>query len=153
MRRTNISCIRTILLAAAALFFIAAAAFVIDKIRPTSDVIHAKVDIGQSDVFTEQDRAEAAELVLEKVRDDFEYCKLLKLSYSGDSHSNNSEDLEWLNGMTSRGGGNFTQCIRFDSSERWTEDTGFCLKGETDSFDFWLAREDGGEWKIMTWGY
>ena len=116
-------------------------------------ISHVQLSIGSSDLFSDEDLSKAAVVVLEKVSDDFSGCDLLKLSYAGDGYSTDPENLRWLNGLTSRGGGKLTQCIRFCSAEQWTADTGFKEKGDKDYYDFWLARENGGDWKLMTWGY
>lgn len=146
--------IKTILLWVAAFAAVCLAALVIYRIAfPRSRVSNAQINLGSSGVFSEQEIADAAQVVLDKVKSDFDACDLLKLTYSGDNHCNQPEDLEWLNDLKSKGGGSFTQCIRFDSEEQWLADTGASFKGDKDSFDFWLAREDGGEWKLLTWGY
>ena len=145
--------IKTLLIWAAAFAFVFAVALVIYRIEfPSSRVSNAKINLGSSEVFSKQDIADAAQLVLDQVKD-FDSCDLLKLSYSGDNHSNRPDDLEWLNDLKSKGGGNFTQCIRFDSEEEWLADTGAQFKGDRDYFQFWLAREEGGEWKLLAWGY
>ena len=49
----------------------------------------------------------------------------------------------------------FTQCIMFRSDFHspkhgggaWNEDT------EYTDWQWWLARSENGEWKLMTWGY
>ena len=48
----------------------------------------------------------------------------------------------------------FTQCIMFDSSFRSPKEGGGAWEPDTEyTWSWWLARSDGGEWKLMTWGY
>ena len=49
----------------------------------------------------------------------------------------------------------FTQCIAFDSSfhSPKTDSGAWNPDEEYTDWSWWLARSDGGEWKLMTYGY
>ena len=96
------------------------------------------VDYGDSAVYTEQDMDDAIK-VIEEMIGSWEGCELHSISYSSDDVCN---DLA------------FTQCIMFDSSFRSPKEGGGAWEPDTEyTWSWWLARSDGGEWKLMTWGY
>ena len=48
----------------------------------------------------------------------------------------------------------FTQCIAFKSSFRSPKNGGGAWEANEEyTWSWWLARCEGGEWKLMTWGY
>ena len=48
----------------------------------------------------------------------------------------------------------FTQCIAFDSSFRSPENGGGAWEANEEyTWSWWLARSEGGKWKLMTRGY
>ena len=48
----------------------------------------------------------------------------------------------------------FTQCIAFDSSFHSPENGGGAWEANEEyTWSWWLARSEGGKWKLMTWGY
>ena len=49
---------------------------------------------------------------------------------------------------------NFTQCISFDSSFMSPKNGGGAWNANEEyTWSWWLARSEGGTWKLMTWGY
>ena len=48
----------------------------------------------------------------------------------------------------------FTQCIAFESSFRSPKKGGGAWEANEEyTWSWWLARSEGGEWNLMTWGY
>ena len=118
-------------------------------------VSEATVDYGTSSIYSEDDMNEAIELV----KDEFvtwEGCELQSISYSSDEECN-SDNISWLNELAQANNmsDEFTQCMMlvsdFHTSEnapvQWNADTNY------EDFQWWLARTDNGEWKLISWGY
>lgn len=117
------------------------------------DISNVKIDYGTSSIYSKEDMDAAIE-VIEKRFSSFAGCELHSLSYASDER-NNIYTVQWMNDL---GGDNnqevFTQCIAFDSSFHspkkdkgtWAVDTEY-------TWSWWLARSEGGEWKLMTYGY
>lgn len=49
----------------------------------------------------------------------------------------------------------FTQCIMFTSSFHSPKEGGGAWEADKEytDYEWWLGRADGGNWKLMTWGY
>ena len=49
----------------------------------------------------------------------------------------------------------FTQCIEFLSDFRTSGEAASDLEADQEyqNWQWWLARSDGGDWQLMTWGY
>lgn len=85
-------------------------------------------------------------------------CELHSLRYTSDA-CNTSENIQWMNDLAK--GQNldvtFIQCIQFESdfhSPKNPKDQGaWNLDEEYTDWQWWLARTDKGDWKLMTWGY
>lgn len=118
-------------------------------------VSEVTVDYGTSSIYSEDDMNEAIELV----KDEFvtwEGCELQSISYSSDEECN-SDNISWLNELAQANNmsDEFTQCMMlvsdFHTSEnapiQWNADTNY------EDFQWWLARTDNGEWKLISWGY
>ena len=64
---------------------------------------------------------------------------------------------QWLNSL--KDGANYTQCMEFLSSfhspteEADLEGTAWEPDTEYKDYQWWLARSEGGEWELVTWGY
>ena len=88
--------------------------------------------------------------------DTWEGCEMHKLSYAGDE-AFSLENLDWLNEIAKEDGKDeaYTECICFLSdfhspkkaSGAWEKDK------EYEDWQWWLARTEGGEWELVTWGY
>lgn len=113
----------------------------------TSDVT---VDLGSSGLFTEDELKEAAVQVKCRFAT-FEGCELHSLRYAGDE-SNNEDNLEHIKEID--GAVNYSQVIEFLSDFRADDK---CEIFESDSeisdYQWWLAREEGGGWQLIDWGY
>ena len=116
----------------------------------------AKINYGESEIYTRADMNAAIKIV-KKQFGKWKGCKLLNIRYAGDEH-NNAENIKWLNELAPahNHAPNFTQCIMFLSdfyvSPNATETT-FNLDSEYKNWQWWLARTEGGDWQLLTFGY
>ncbi len=110
------------------------------------------VDLGESELYTEQERSDAVLAVRSKFAT-FAGCELHSIRYAGDA-ANNEENLKWLNSLVD--GAEFTQVAEFltdfhspveDGPYAWERDF------EYRDYQWWLARIKGGGWEIVSWGY
>ena len=115
----------------------------------------ASVDYGTSQLYS-QDEMDAAITEFKKEFENWNGCKLSSISYAGDE-CNSEENLSWLNSL--KDGKNYTQCIEFITDFHSPVDEedleGTAWEPDTDYKDYqwWLAREDGGAWELVSWGY
>ncbi|MCQ2478655.1 MAG: hypothetical protein MJ091_05555 [Clostridia bacterium] len=120
-----------------------------------ADISEVKIDYGTSSLYTVEDM-NAAIKVIKKKFSSFEGCKLYSLSYSSDECCNNADNIAWMNELEKANDNEeiFTQCISFNSSFRSPEKGGGAwAENEEYTWSWWLARSEGGKWKLMTWGY
>ena len=75
---------------------------------------------------------------------------------AADEECNTAENIAWMNQCKAKDDPEvFTQCIAFDSSfhSPKTDSGAWNPDEEYTDWYWWLARSDGGEWKLMTYGY
>ncbi len=109
------------------------------------------VDYGYSDIYTREDMDAAVKLIRKEFAG-WEGCEMHVIRYGSDDCVT-EENLNWLNDLA--GGGKFTQCIEFvsffhspvETAGTWEPDT------EYENWQWWLAREEGGDWQLLSWGY
>lgn len=121
----------------------------------TADMSKVKIDYGVSSIYTEEDM-NAAIAVIRKKFSTFKGCELHSLSYSSDEESTNADNISWMNNLEKANDNKevFSQCIAFNSSFRSPKKGDSALvPNEEYTWTWWLARSEGGEWKLMTWGY
>ncbi len=108
------------------------------------------VDYGASGLYTEAELEAAAALVMDKFAS-FAGCELHALRYAGDA-CNTAENLDWLNQL---GEGGYVQVAEFtadfhspaEEAGAWEPDA------EYTDYQWWLARTEGGDWELLSWGY
>ena len=108
-------------------------------------------DYGDSKLYTQADLEAAAALIRDQFAS-FEGCELHSLRYAGDV-CNSTGNIQWMNSLEE--GRNFTQVAEFlsdfhspvEGSGAWEPDT------EYTDYQWWLAREEGKGWQLLTWGY
>ena len=114
-----------------------------------------QVDYGKSDIYTQEDMQAA----IEKIQDEFtnwKGCEMHSIRYASDD-CNSEENIKWVNEQAE--GKNYTQCIQFNSDfhspvkEEDIEGTAWEPDQEYKDYQWTLAREDGGPWELVTWGY
>ncbi len=110
-----------------------------------------------SAIYSDEDIAAAEELI-RKEFESWNGVKNLELHYMGDS-CNTVENVQWMNDLNEGqkvSDEPFTQCIAFTSTfitddnispGVWNPDSAYA------GWSWYLARTDGGEWHLMTWGY
>ena len=116
---------------------------------------NVKIDYVTSSIYTEKDINSAIEKIKETFKS-FEGCELYSLSYSSDDICTDKENIAWMNDLESANDNKqvFTQCIMFNSSFRSPKKGGGAWQpNEEYTWSWWLARSEGGEWKLMTYGY
>jgi L,D-peptidoglycan transpeptidase YkuD (ErfK/YbiS/YcfS/YnhG family) len=110
-----------------------------------------RIEYGESALFSEEDMDEAIALIREEF-DDWEGCELHSIRYAGDDCCS-EENLEWLNCL--RDGDELTECIEFLSDFRSPVEGGGAWEPDTEytGWQWWLGREDGGDWELLSWGF
>ena len=110
----------------------------------------ASINYGFSQLYTKEDRASAIALIKERF-DKWEGCKLYSISYTNDGLC--ERELEYCNDLAKEGV-IYSECIVF----RTKFHTSLFGKNPTLNSNFtydwswYLARTQGGEWEILTWG-
>lgn len=117
---------------------------------------NVNINYGNSSIYTKKDMDDAIEII-KKEFSSWEKCELHSISYSSDDVCTNEKNIAWMNDLEEANDNDqtFTQCIMFDSSFHspkkdagsWNPDE------EYTGWSWWMARSEGGEWKLMTWGY
>lgn len=133
----------------AVILIVPTALFTDNKGGNTAEV---KIDYGASSIYTKADMDEAIELIKTKFAS-WEGCELHSISYKSDE-CNRKENIEWLNSIGNRDT-EYTQCIELLSDFYSSKTSGGSWNGDYEYTDcqWWLARTDGGEWHLLTWGY
>ena len=118
------------------------------------DTSKVEIDYGASSVYSKEEIDSAIEIIKKQFAS-FEGCELHSLSYMPDEECNNADNIEWMNDLRTEDNKEaFTQCIAFKSSFRSPKNGGGAWEANEEyTWSWWLARCEGGEWKLMTWGY
>ena len=114
-----------------------------------------KIDYGTSSIYSKEDMDAAIKIIMKEF-EAFEGCELHSLSYTSDEECNTAENIAWINQCKAKDDPEvFTQCIAFNSSfhSPKTDSGAWNPDEEYTDWSWWLARSDGGEWKLMTYGY
>ncbi|MBQ6373293.1 MAG: M4 family metallopeptidase [Clostridia bacterium] len=109
------------------------------------------IDFGDSELYTRADLEAAVARIMEQFVS-FEGCELHSLRYAGDV-CNSEGNIRWMNALSESG--DLTQVAEFlcdfhspvEGGGAWDADT------EYTDWQWWLAREEGGEWQLLTCGY
>ena len=108
------------------------------------------IDCGESVLYTKEDRQSAARLISDTVNS-FEGCKLYAVKYEGDEVS--QKNLEYCNSLAADGV-TYSESIVFTSYFRSPIfNAGAWNPNDLYSWSWYLARTNGGEWEILTYGY
>lgn len=115
---------------------------------------NVKVDYGTSSVYSQKEMDAAIDVIKKQFRS-FAGCELYSLSYMSDEECNDADNVDWMNELRAEDQKEaFTQCIAFNSSFRSPKDGGGAWEANQEyTWSWWLARSEGGQWKLMTWGY
>ncbi len=120
--------------------------------RPNAEV---RIDYGNSALYSKEDM-DAAIAVIQKEFDTWDGCELHSISYGSDDACN-AENIRWMNELEAANDAQetFSQCILFKSDFHSPKNGGGAWNADQEYTDWqwWLARSEGGAWKLMTWGY
>lgn len=113
------------------------------------------VDYGSSELYTKEDM-DAAIALIEAEFNTWDGCALHSITYGSDDACS-AENVAWMNDLEAANDAQetFTQCILFTSNFHSPKEAVGAWEPNTEYTDWqwWLARSDGGDWKLMTWGY
>ena len=114
-----------------------------------------EIDYGTSSAFSREDMDAAIEVILGQFNT-WEGCEMHSISYASDAECN-EENVAWMNELEAANDAKetFTQCIMFTSSFHSPKDAVGAWEPDHEYTDWqwWLARSEGGQWKLLTWGY
>ena len=115
------------------------------------------IDYGSSDIYSKTDMDKAIKLIQEEFNT-WDDCELHTLRYAGDN-CNSADNIAWMNDLSEAQnlGLTVSQCIEFvsdfHSPVNPKNDTAWEADAEYTDWQWYLAREDGGPWHLLTWGY
>ena len=109
------------------------------------------IDYGTSAIYSQAEMDEAIACIDAKFST-WEGCELHSIRYAGDECAS-EENLRFVNGLQE--GTDYVACIEFlsdfhtpaEDSGAWEADT------EYTNWQWWLARAEGGDWELLSWGY
>ena len=117
------------------------------------------IDYGESTLYSQEDMDAAIRLIEDIFAGDgWKGCELHSIRYTGDT-CNSQKNIRWMNDLAKARNAdiNYTQCMEFVSdfhSPKSEKDQGvWNLDEEYTDWQWWLARTDGGDWQLITWGY
>ena len=113
------------------------------------------LNYGDSEVYTQEDIDAAFDAIMTEF-DTWTGATMKRLSFTDDAIC--EADLEYCNSLREEGDAAFTQAIVIASdfhSPAGADVEGTAWEPDTDyeDWDWHLARTEGGEWKLLTWGY
>ena len=103
-----------------------------------------------SEIYTQEDIEEAMILVEDEFSK-WEGCEMHNIRYAGDACASD-ENLRWMNELKDK---TYAQCIEILTDFHSPVNGGGAWEADTEYVDWnwWLAREEGGSWELLTWGY
>ena len=111
----------------------------------------AKIDYGQSAIYTKEDMDEAIELIRENASQMTGLKRLINICYSSDD-CNSEKNVKWMNECVDDA--KFTQCIMFMTDfTTGSNTTSLNPNDHYTDWHWWLARAEGGKWHVVTSGY
>ncbi|MCR5775167.1 MAG: hypothetical protein K6G42_08810 [Lachnospiraceae bacterium] len=120
--------------------------------KTASDV---DIDYGESSLYSEEDMNAAIDVIKTEFGT-WDGCELHSISYAGDDKCN-EENIAWMNELEAANDAQetFTQCIMFVSNFHSPKEGGGAWEADQEytDYEWWLARQDNGDWKLMTSGY
>ena len=109
------------------------------------------IDYGTSNLYSEEELKEAA-IQAKCEFATFAGCELHSLRYAGDE-CNTPQNLEWLNSLDENA--KYVQVAEFLSDYHTPVEGGGAWEPDTEMKDYqwWLAREEGKGWQLVSFGY
>lgn len=125
--------------------------------EPSTVAPDCKIDYGQSTKYNQKDMDDAIDVIKKEFTSWLGGCVLHSISYSSDAECDTADNIKWMNELAKEKNINdkMTQCIMFKSNFHSPVNGGGAWEPDKEYTDYqwWLARTDGGEWKLMTNGY
>ena len=121
---------------------------------PSEDI---RISYGVSKIYSNDDMDAAVKIILKQF-EQWQGCELHSVVYMGDE-CNNEENLRWMNELAKaqKIQEKMVQCAGFLSdfyvSREAEKHTTFNPETEYKNWQWWLARSEKGEWKLLTFGY
>lgn len=114
-----------------------------------------EIDYGTSDLYTQEDMDAAIDTIMAEFST-WKGATMQRVFYTDDATC--ESELPYLNGLAKDGISNFDQAIVFKSdfhSPSGEDAEGTAWSPDTDytDYEWYLARVDGGDWKLITFGY
>ena len=110
------------------------------------------IDYGNSKLYKKDELEEA----VVQIKCQFAYqagCEMHSLRYAGDE-CNSKKNIEWINSLND--GSKYVEVCEFlcnFHSPKESEETTFDLDKEYEDYQYWLAREKGKGWEVVSSGY
>ena len=104
----------------------------------------------ETELYTDEDIDAAIETAMAEA-DTWEGIEIVSIDYAGDA-CNSEENLAWLSGLDDK---EYVDVLELLAYIHTSPDLVGALEPDTDysDYQFWLAREQGGDWELVTWGY
>ena len=112
-----------------------------------------EIDLSGSSLYTEEELQDAMLAIkCEFASWQGKGCELHSIRYAGDK-ANSKQNLAWLNSLNEEAG--YTQVAEFLMDYQTAADIGGAWEPDFEYKDYqwWLARPEGGDWEIVSWGY
>lgn len=109
------------------------------------------INLGQSELYLKDELIEGMDLIRAQIAG-WKGVELHSIRYAGDENST-EENLAWLNGHE---GKSYTECALFLTnfhSPAESDELSLNLDCEYEDYNWWLARENGGNWALVDSGY
>lgn len=118
---------------------------------PEEGAADVTIDYGASELYSQEDMEKAVDLI-KKEFSTWEGCELHSIRFAGDD-CNSADNIRWMNEL--KPGQNYTQCIEFLSDFHSPVEGGGAWEPDQEYKDYqwYLARTDGGDWELVSWGY
>ena len=109
----------------------------------------ASIDYGSSEIYSREDMDDAIKLIKDQFYS-WEGCKLYSIYYTDDSFC--QREIEYVNTLA-EDGVTYTECIVFRTRFRSPVFGGGAWNANFEyDWSWYLARTEGGEWDLLTWG-
>lgn len=109
---------------------------------------NVKIDLGKSEIYSQEDLKSAAEVILKEIRSRKHIKQVYKISYCGDEY-----DASLIAGSLNK---DYTQWVVFESSFKTSSSDkyeGFKPDSNYDGWEWCIARTDNGKWELKMDGY
>ena len=116
-----------------------------------NNISNAKVNLGTSEFYSDEELQSAVDVILNEIGSWSSVKKVYDVAYCGDETA--ADNLDYCNMLN---GKEYTQCVVFESSFFTSHSAGSEGFNPDDKYSGWkwyLAKNDGGEWELLTWGY